>query len=302
MPRQYQQRTGPITNDQAPFSIEMVQGARPPEKSRQRFGAQSGRPLNVIFDEAMPDFFAGRVSGRPRLFIAPPTFGAPLVQLPLPFDYETIRGYQPTSPRLFLGPRIPLPLSQTTHTPIDSAFPDQWLGTHPDRSRAFIARPTFGFVPIDVAVPFSFESTAGNQPSRPRLFLAPRIPLPFSQTTHIPAPFSQEMVAGNQPSRPRLSRGRAINDPFWVFVLELITNQPIEHSRPDRPRLWRAPRSPQLLQTIFIPPLPNAIVPPVCLETAMSSSTTLVTTVALAPSPATTVSAVTTLTVTTFQC
>lgn len=189
------------------------------------------------------------------------------------FSNEMVYGWHPDSPSLFLPPRIPLPLSQTTH--VENAFTvDQIQGAKPDRYRQLLPpRSSYAFIAPDVFA-FSVEMVQGSRPDSPRLFLAPRIPLPWSQTTHVQNAFSPDMVAGWRPDKQGYSDLRVrtgafsqmIDVPFtpeyiqgWhpdsplrfksnqlAFVappdVQLFSVEMVIGSRPDQPRLFYAPR------------------------------------------------------------
>ena len=156
------------------------------------------------------------------------------------FDAAMVQGVHPDQPRIYLGPRIPLPLAQTTQVNAPF-FPEMILGSHPDQPRLFVPgnpgwinnqitpittfsiemilvegraeRPRL-WLPLGVGkmgwhpenvIPTDAAQLEGAHIDQPRLFLAPRIALPFSQTTQVSAPFSAEMVMGNKPDgAPRL--------------------------------------------------------------------------------------------------
>jgi hypothetical protein len=118
------------------------------------------------------------------------------------FSIEMVRGSMPERARILLASRIPLPLAQPTH--VAAAFsPDMVQGAIPQRARVF--RLTIGHA-TDVfeIVHMTPEVFAGWHPDRPRLFVAPKIALPLSQPSHVPAAFSPEMIAGHHPDSPRI--------------------------------------------------------------------------------------------------
>lgn len=89
-----------------------------------------------------------------------------------------------------------------------------------DGSSAGMPRPTNRQMPRPFAetqsiIPFSIEMVVGNQPSRNRMRLGPRIPLPLSQTTHVQNAFAIDMVAGNKPAQRRSGfRAHRFQQPF----------------------------------------------------------------------------------------
>lgn len=173
---QFPARTGPITNDQAPFTVSMVQSVLPTS------------PLRFRSPRFQPDL--------------PPQVN--------PFSVEMSQGCLPVAPRLLLGQRIDLPISQTTHVP----------------------------------AAFSSEMAAGAQgltwPS-PRLHRGIRIPLPIAETTPTAAPLSVEMTAGWQPTNPRLSQGKRLEQ-FQLPEIAAFSIEMVQGWHPDRPTLRLAPR------------------------------------------------------------
>lgn len=172
---QYPIRSGPITNDAATFSQEMVQGTTFPKP--RLFLGPNKTPFPCIdpsFGPAAspsPEMFGGAQGvsfPAPRLLLGIRTL-QPLYPLDEPFSIAMVAGNHPDSPRIRLGPRIPLPISQPTH----------------------------------VNAPFSQEMVAGWQPLRPRLFLGPRIGPPLMEANFAVPEFSIEMVSGNAPSTSR---------------------------------------------------------------------------------------------------
>lgn len=98
--------------------------------------------------------------------------------------------------------------------------------------------------PISVVVPSSPEMFQGAAPDRPRIRLAPRIPLPVAQPTHVSAPFSAEMTQGYHPDLPVLGKPASLG---WLWVTpegELQDPAETRGYHPDQPVLQLAPRIP----------------------------------------------------------
>lgn len=142
-----------------------------------------------------------------------PVRSGPLVNDAAAFSLEMAQGVHPDQPRPFRPPKLGWQTSQLTH---DAApfGPEMAAGWHADRPTLWLPlrTGTVAFT-IDVA-PFSVEMAQGSHPDRSRAFLAPRIALPDSQTTHTSAPFGPEMVVGWHPDRAMLLRTRTIPLPL----------------------------------------------------------------------------------------
>jgi hypothetical protein len=165
---QYPSRTGPIVNDAAAFSPEMVVGVLP-----------------VANRQAPPHRFAGAT--------VPPDV--------LAFGIEMVIGWHPDTNRAYLPLRLGWQTTQTT--PVAAPFgPEMAQGVHPDQSRAWkgLIRQGQQVLAPDVPV-FSIEMVQGWHPDTHRMRLGPRIPLPVSQPTHTQAAFSPDMILGSKPDR-----------------------------------------------------------------------------------------------------
>jgi hypothetical protein len=116
----------------------------------------------------------------------------------LDFSIETIVGSRPDRPRLMLGPKINLPVSQTT--PVSAPFtPDMVIGNRPDRSRySAPLHQGVQWVTVDVS-DFSIEMLFATRPERPRLTAGNQTGATQSQPTHTNAPFGFEMAQGQRP-------------------------------------------------------------------------------------------------------
>jgi hypothetical protein len=250
MAHQYPANTGPVnTNTAAPFSEEMVLGSHPDTnrafKPPQR-GHQISETTPVL--TSSPEMFSGWV--------------------------------HPDRPRLFLAPKIPLPDSQPT--PVATSSPDMYAGNHPDQNRAFIypklglqiveTTPVITFSPemagiqptqprlpvLHIAglqlwlpeVTFTVEMTQGSHPDSPRLFLAPRIPLPFTQETPITT-FSIEMVS-TQPPQGRLPRLDHTGHVWWTAEVPPFDPAMVQGSHPDQPRLFMPLRVGVVMSTSIV--------------------------------------------------
>ncbi len=205
---QFQVRTGPIQNDQATISPEMMQGSIP-ERSRVKFRSPRTDPVvvNVILPQTLE--FLGYQPEKPRIKLAPriplPTF----IDSPSVVGPDMFGGYHPDRPKPARYQRtkfsfVTLAIDSTT-------FEFDW-GTQPSQpAKSFSARKKVG-LPIlgDVPAFISPEETQGVTMPRPRLFLGPRIGQPISQTTHTAAAVSSDMFAAYvYPSRGRLPRQNA---------------------------------------------------------------------------------------------
>jgi hypothetical protein len=244
---------------QAPFTVDMIEGSRP-DQSRAwlplRLGWSSAQTTFLV--QMTPDMFAGHHLDTPRLFLAPriPLPTSQLTHVAAPFTPDMAEGSQPDrsrefnrpklgwsdaqltfqvqmtpemwtgsrpdSPRLWLAPKIPLPQSQPTH--VQAAFtPDMAEGQRLDSPRlARVFNPGWASSQTTFLVQMTPEMFAGSRPDTHRIRLAPKIPLPQSQTTHVPAPFGYEMVRGSQPPTHRIGRiGRQLLGTA-ISILEFI--------------------------------------------------------------------------------
>ena len=133
-------------------------------------------------------------------------------------------------------------------------------GWQADRGIRLVGKTGYRVTPPDV-VAFSVEMGIGWHPDRPRILLASRIPLPWSQPTFDPAAFSSEMVSGSVPSRNREVLPRILG---WISTPSDIQAFPLESIYgwlPARPRIFLAPRLPvRLDQAPDIPagPIPTS--------------------------------------------
>jgi hypothetical protein len=231
----------------APFTPEMVAGSGPDRARlfvKPRLGWQWAE---TTFDVQMTaEMFAGSHPDTSRAWLAP-RIPLPLAQpshVSAPFGHEMVAGqhpdlprqpfkakdgwqtaqlafvvqmtpdqwagWLPSAPRIFLGPKIPLPISQPTQ--VNAPFtPDMVAGNHPDAPRKpFVAQSGWTINQLTFVVQMTPEMFAGSHPDTHRQKLAPRIPLPLAQTTHTSAPFTPDMVQGSQPARHRQAYGKQI--------------------------------------------------------------------------------------------
>lgn len=166
--RQHQRPPGPTTNDAAPFTSSMLEVSRPDRPVL-------GKPKSVGWSVAQTTHVAAG------------------------FSPEMAQGWHSDSPRLFQKPRIGWSVSQTTHDPAPFS-PEMVLADRPNLAQLRKPKPFGWFAPHLTFDVFSIEMVTGWHADRPRVFLAPRIPLPVSQTTHTAATFSIEMVLGARPA------------------------------------------------------------------------------------------------------
>lgn len=222
--------------DVTAFAFEMFFDARPPQPRPHRptkgpsFFPFSGTTSSTIeaADAWAPDSSRARAPKRDGWVAVPPTVD--------PFSIEMVLGYKPDRPRLFLAPRIPLPVSQPTH--VNAAFTvDMVEGWLPDRHR-YSAPVHQGRLAQTVDVlDFSIEMVIGSKPDQPRLFLAPRIPLPWSQTTPVSAPFTADMVEGWVPGRQRYGAPFHQGAQLWTPEVFAFSIEMTYGYKPDSPRL-----------------------------------------------------------------
>ena len=229
---QYQVRTGPIQNNAANFSPEMVQG-NAPRRSRASQGPRIGQPGVVqIADFSFESILGGNLDNRNHLtkpqHLQPAIYPHQAAAIS-PEMMAGAQGQTYPSPRILLGQRIPVPKSQPTH--VQAAFtPSMAAGVTEPRPRILrprdIGQPQWTFIapvvpatgdsilassidseprlrfPQQIAplaqphpAAFPFDSVlASCMDSKYRLTKPQHLP-PISQTTHVAAPFSIEMVS-----------------------------------------------------------------------------------------------------------
>lgn len=211
---QHPRPVGPTgVNAAATFTSSMSQGSRP-ERSPIRaawrpttryMGWQVAQTTHVQAPY-IPAMGQGWHPDRNREFLARNAQGwqANLLTFAVVMTPEMFAGSHPDRSRAWLAPRIPLPLSQTTHVP--AAFSvNMSQGSVPDRARPHVlGKLGWQTSQTTFAVEMTPEMFGGWHPDTSRAWIAPRIPLPFSQTTHDEADFSVEMSQGQHPDQPRL--------------------------------------------------------------------------------------------------
>lgn len=202
---QHQARTGPIQNDAAAITVDMLQGCLPSEKSHQRVSR------SAVF--STPDVAA--------------------------FANESVIGWHPDTPRLPKPTRGPsfFPFSGTEAP----SSPEMFAGCLPDRPNRQPRRFPSVFTVPDID-PFTIESTFASRPERARLLLGPRIGQPLGQPTHTDAPFSAEMTAGSIPTvkrytAPRHDGWQWLTPEIAIFSIEMVIG-----SHPDTSRVLLASR------------------------------------------------------------
>jgi hypothetical protein len=122
-------------------------------------------------------------------------------------------------------------------------MPDLWSGSVPSRSRLFLGPR----IPLPIAPPevgrFPDESTIGSRPSSPRLFMAPRSMQPSTTHAHVTA-FSLEQVIGAKSDRFRellptksglqVSQTTHVQNAFTVDMVQGWTQMPQPFQSLDR--------------------------------------------------------------------
>jgi hypothetical protein len=214
---QHARPVGPTTtNDAAAFDQSMAQGCLPDrtplrESWRQisrRAGWHSGQTTHVSapFDPAMA---TGAHPDRNREWLPLRVGVQEWVSDIALFSVDMVQGARPDLPRLFLAPRIPLPVSQTTQT--DAPFSmEMAAGARPDRPRPAF-KPHEGWVQSpNIVTVFAFEMLIGAWPSQPRLRYQPKIGWQLSQTTHVAAPIGPEMTCGS--TEKQVAHARPVRD------------------------------------------------------------------------------------------
>lgn len=242
-------QTAQTTHVEASFAPNMISDMRP-QRHRQLF------PPRADYDVIPPDvnlfsveMFLGSRPERARILLGP--------QIPLPvsqithvaatFGPEMVVGWHPDSARPYVAPKSGWSSSQPTHTSAALSI-EMSQGAKPERARPFV--PKYGVIWYDptIAVQMTAEMFAGSMPDRARPFLAPRLPLPLSQPTHVGASFSVEMSTGSRPDQPRLFAFPKLGGTWaeTTFVV-VMTPDMFGGQMPARARLFLGPRIPQPL-------------------------------------------------------
>lgn len=230
------------------FSIEMIVGSRP-DRFRQMLGPRLPLPVSQLTHVEAPftaDMVDGWTPDRQR-------YGAPfhqgtLAQTPdVPvFSIEMVIGSKPDSPRILLGTRIPLPLSQTTHVaaPLTADMVDGWS---PDRHRysAPVHAGAQWWTPE--TLDFSIEMVFVTRPERPRKDLVPKIPSPsgwsVSQTTDV-LTLTPDMTLGSAPYANRYTAPLHVGALAQLPEVQIFSIEMVAGSRPDRSRVLLGVRIP----------------------------------------------------------
>lgn len=216
--------------DVDPFGIESVIGARP-DRARVQLGPRLGQPTQPTHTSAAfsVEMAQGCVPTKSR-YSAPLHAGVQWWTAEvLSFSVEMAMGARPDRPRIQLGPKIALPVSQPTHTAATfgpemaqgviaprhrhlstSHQGVQWLAEVPafafegivgwtPKSQRYTAPFHQGWQAPEQFFLFSVEMAQGSHPDKNRAFLAPRFQQAPSQLTHVQAAFTPDMVQGTFP-------------------------------------------------------------------------------------------------------
>ncbi len=205
----------PWSGTTAPLSPEMFAGVAPDRRPRPttRLAALFGVPDVAPF--AMDSLFAMRPErARPmpqrrlaEVFIAPDVS---------PFTIDSLFATRPDRGRPFLAPRIPQPVSQTSHTAAPQSI-EMTVGSTPPTQR-YLAPRHDGWQWVTPEVPvFSIEMVLGSHPDKPRVLLGQPAGQPIGETDTIipppppPPPADTGATPGwpGPPDTPGYERGRS---------------------------------------------------------------------------------------------
>jgi hypothetical protein len=242
---QYQVRTGPIQNDAAVFSLAMTQGSAP-HRSRASQGPRIGLPSFVdVPSFAFESILASRLDGRNHLTKAYQAQPIPYPHLAAGFSPEMAAGAQGQtwpSPRILLGPKIPLPTAQPTHVsaPLDQPMVQGYIPRKPRIS----AGRQIGLPVSVLGIDFQFESIFASQLDARNHLTKPQHWNALFQSTHTDAPFQSVMVDGVTAPRARILRPLDIGLPQWAFVQAFSFDSVLASQIDQKARLTR----PQHLQ------------------------------------------------------
>ncbi len=265
---QYQVRTGPIQNNAATFSPEMVQGSAPPRNrsSHAGIGKQLGQTIPTLgIDFAFDSVLASRLDSRNRLTkpqhlpslsqttqepdavmasmtipsltgVPSPRNGQPIFIFSQDFAFESVLASRLDNRYRLTKPQPPPPISQTTHVP--AAFTSSMVETPATSPRLKRGRqielPQWSQV-----FAFAFESVLGSCLDSRLHQTKPRHWIPFSETTPVPAAFTPSMTEGVTAPRPRILRPRQIELPQWVNVAAFSFESVLASRLDNRYRLTR---------------------------------------------------------------
>lgn len=238
--------TGVAPPDSAPFQFEGMFNGRPhvvprPHKPSRgpNFFPWSGTPAQDsvdMFDGCAPDKSRAQAPHKGDVFAAPDVVA---------FTIDSILATRPERARILLGPKIPLPVSQTTqvNAPFTVDMVDGWF---PDRQRytAPFHQGVQWWTP-EVVV-FDMAAVYGHKPDRPRLepsgTQGKRAGWSVSQPTHTSAPFSVEMADGWAPDRQRYLSPSHQGQQVWTVEVDAFSIDMVIGSRPDTSRAFTPPK------------------------------------------------------------
>lgn len=214
-----------MTHVEAPFGPDMVAGWAPsqhryiaPAPARQGLSISQTTHVPAPFGQEMA---AGWAPSQHR-YHAPASPGWSVSQtthVEAPFSAEMVTGWAPPRHRHIMPARPGWSISQTTHVSAPFSY-EMVQGSLARTAQRWDFSPRIGWVAISPDVnPLTPEMFVGYKPDKPRIFLAPRIPLPISQTTDITTPIGPEMVAGSHPDQRR----RPVSMVPWVQLPGLVT-------------------------------------------------------------------------------
>jgi hypothetical protein len=237
------------------FSIEMVRGARP-DSPRLFLPLRTGQQLTSSPQLAAAFSIEMVLADRPqqsrvaRGGLLPPERDAQILPPEVTdFSVDQAVGSHPDSPRLFVvRPHVGWTVSE--HTPIAAPFSIEMLqADRPSTPR--VPRPWLPpserdcqVMPPDVLA-FSVEQAQGSHPDSPRLFtILAHLGGAVGPLTPVAAPFSADMVTGSVPDRNRERLPLRTGTALWISDIVILSPEMTIGSRPDNPRLPRAPQSP----------------------------------------------------------
>jgi hypothetical protein len=144
-----------------------------------------------------------------------------------------VQGWHPDTNRAFVPPKLGITLSQPTHTdaPFSAEMVDGWL---PDRQRYTAPQHPGEQRWIVEVEAFSIEMVIGSKPDTHRVRLGPKIPLPQSQPTHVPAAFSPDMAAGVIPPTKRYGAPFHTGGQWWISDVDAFSIDMIVGYHPDQ--------------------------------------------------------------------
>jgi hypothetical protein len=218
----------------------MAQGSLPP-RNRELLGVRIPQPppLPTLIPTMSVEMMQGSTPPQPILKKPPP-----LGWSVRPFEGEIqdaaqSRGHHPDLPRLFLAPRIPLPLAQVTPVAINTPELYQgWIPLRPILGKPF---PVGWLGQTPEVISFSPEQAQGSHLDLPRLFLAPRFMQPPVPLTPVGIN-SPDMFIGWHPDRATLGKPFPSGWTVWTPEVSVFEIAETFATRPTSPRLFVAPR------------------------------------------------------------